>query len=165
MAKNNEAGRFFGDLVTAVRTSAQGPLYDIGTRRVEGNKVYRYVKYESGAGGVAAVAGNVAFHVDGTYDVTSDVSDSHRNLVAVVLSAVIADEGYGWGQVFGPCTVNTSGGDDILKGDAIISANTDGTVDDYALSGNAEDVLKPIGFALADDNDGANTVSVFLQLE
>ena len=45
-------------------------------------KVYKYVQYDTGAGPVAAVAGNVAFYytLDGykNNQVTSDLSDSEE---------------------------------------------------------------------------------------
>ena len=90
-----------GMKVDTVRTSAEGPEYALGTKGMSyDGKVYKYVQYDTAAGGIAAVAGNVAYYYApggvsaGSYTkVTSDLSDS-AGLGAGVLQAVIADEGY-----------------------------------------------------------------------
>lgn len=97
------------------------------------NKTYRFVKYNSGAGAIAAVAGNaVGFYAPGgvstgvTNEVTSDVSDTAANGAGVLVAAPGNGE-YGWIQVKGVATLTTalvSGAD----GNALImSATTDGT--------------------------------------
>ncbi len=70
-------------------------------------KTYKFVQYDTGAGSVAAVAGNVAYYyapsgasAGANTVVTSDLSDS-AGLGAGVLQAVIADGEYGWLQVYG----------------------------------------------------------------
>lgn len=98
------------------------------------NKVYRFVQYNSGAGTIAAVAGNaVGFYAPGgvsaaaTNVVTSDVSDTAANGAGVLVGAPGNGE-YGWIQVKGVATLTTalvSGAD----GNALImSATTDGTL-------------------------------------
>jgi hypothetical protein len=98
------------------------------------NKTYRFVQYNSGAGAIAAVAGNaVGFYAPGgvsaaaTNVVTSDVSDTAANGAGVLVGAPGTGE-YGWIQVKGVATLTTalvSGGD----GNALImSATTDGTL-------------------------------------
>jgi hypothetical protein len=101
-----------------------------------GMKKYKYVKYNSGAGTIAAVAGNVAYYyapsgasAGATTEVTSDLSDS-ANLGAGVLQAVIANGSYGWVQIKGPATITpalTAGAD----GQALTAAGAgaDGTLD------------------------------------
>jgi hypothetical protein len=100
-----------------------------------GMKKYKYLKYNSGAGAVAAVAGNVAYYyaVSGasagqTTEVTSDVTDS-GGVGAGVLQAVIASGSYGWLQITGPATLTTAltaGAD----GNALTAVGTtDGTLD------------------------------------
>lgn len=152
------------DLVTAVRTSAQGPLYALGQYREEDGKGYRYVQYDNGTANITMAAGLLLYQVGSTdWVVTHDVSDTDRNLVAGVASAVIADSGYGWMQVFGQCTVTTNGDDDIAKGDAVIaSAAGDGTADSTAQ--DTAPTNKIVGWALAADVDAANTVLTFLVL-
>ena len=154
----------FGDLVADVATSS-GQKYPLGTRREEEGKVYRYVSMETGTGAVAAIAGNLAYHVDGLWDVTMDVSDVDRNLVAGVFLSVIADEGYGWIQTGGRhATVKTNGDDDIAKGDAVIaSAAGDGTADSTAQ--DTAPICRVVGWAVAADVDADNTVDTFLCLD
>lgn len=89
----------------------------VGTLRWEGNKCYKWVLYNNGAGSVAAVAGNIVFYyalsgdgVSGGYEnneVTADVTDS-GGIAAGVLQAVIADGSYGWIQIKGPATLTTA---------------------------------------------------------
>ena len=116
----------------------------VGTIRWEGNKCYKWVKFNNGAGNVASVAGNVAYYYgvsgdagdgDGYEDsvVTMDRTDSF-GLTAGVFQAVIADLSYGWIQIKGPATLTTalSAGAD---GQALtsIGAGADGTLDVSAL--------------------------------
>lgn len=104
----------------------------VGTIRREGNKVYKYVKYNQGAGAVAAVAGQVAYYylAGGAQDaeVTSDLSDS-VNIGAGVLQAALTHAYYGWIQIKGPALLTialTAGAD----GNALTAVGaTDGTLD------------------------------------
>lgn len=151
------------DEVTDVYTVRQFPL---GTYREEDGKGYRFVKYDNGTGNLTCVAGNIAYTIDSDtpYEVTMDVSDSDRNLARGVFAAVIADGGYGWIQTKGLCTVKTNGDDDIAKGDAVIaSAAGDGTADSTAQ--DTAPVCRVVGWALAADSDGADTVAVDLVLD
>jgi hypothetical protein len=151
------------DEITDVYTVQAFPL---GTYREQDGKGYRFVKFDNGAGNVASVAGNLAYSIDADtpYEVTMDVSDSDRNLVRGVFTAVIADAGYGWIQTMGLCTVNTNGDDDISKGDAVIaSAAGDGTADSTAQ--DTAPICRVVGWALAADSDSANTVAVDLVLD
>ena len=98
------------------------------------NKTYRFVQYNSGAGAIAAVAGNVVgFYAPGgvsagaTNVVTSDVSDTAGNMAGVLVAAPGNGE-YGWIQTRGVVTITpaaVSGAD----GNALtLSSTTDGTV-------------------------------------
>lgn len=98
-------------------------------------KMYKYVQYETAAGAVAAVVGNVAYYyaASGTSAgsstvVTSDLSDS-AGLGAGVLQAALADGEYGWVQIKGRATITpalTAGAD----GNALTAVGaTDGTLD------------------------------------
>lgn len=126
--------------LTNTRTSTEGPEFALGTKGMSHDgKVYKYVQYDTAAGSVAAVAGNVAYYYApggvsaGSFTkVTSDLSDS-AGLGAGVLQAVIPDEGYGWIQIKGPATLTTAltaGAD----GNALtVVGATDGTLDVSAL--------------------------------
>lgn len=98
------------------------------------NKTYRFVKYNSGAGAIAAVAGNVVgFYAPGgtstgvTNEVTSDVSDTAANGAGVLVGAPGNGE-YGWIQVKGVATLNTA----LVSGASgqalVLSVTTDGTL-------------------------------------
>jgi len=95
-------------------------------------KVYKYVQYDSGAGSVAAVVGNVCYYytLDGykNAQVTSDLSDSVEIGAGVLVSAP-ADGEYCWVQIKGPATLETAltagaDGDPLTPNGA-----TDGTLD------------------------------------
>lgn len=130
---------FIGASLTETYTTAQlsqGKAPGVGDIFVShDNKTYRFVQYNSGAGAVAAVAGNFCYlyAVSGTSAgqtdiVTSDLSDS-ANVGAGVLQAVIASGDYGWIQTGGVATLTTAltaGAD----GNALTAAGaTDGTLD------------------------------------
>lgn len=111
--------------------------FQLGTiYRASNGKAYKYVQYDTGAGAVAAVAGNVAYYyLASGYDanvVTSDLSDS-VNVGAGVLQAALGDGEYGWIQIRGPATLTTAltaGAD----GNALTPVgSTDGTLDVSAL--------------------------------
>jgi hypothetical protein len=123
---------------TAVRTSTEGPEFELGTvgRCDETGFLYKYVKFNNGAGNVASVAGNFAYYYAvsgvsaGEYtEVTMDLTDC-AGVGAGVFQAVIADGGYGWIQVTGYAvltTALTAGAD----GNALtpVGAGADGTLD------------------------------------
>jgi hypothetical protein len=123
--------------LTAVDSTAKFAPGCIG--RTEDGKLYKYVQYETAAGNVAAVAGNVCYYfapsgasAGATTVVTSDLSDS-AGLGAGVLQAVITDGAYGWIQIKGAATITpalTAGAD----GNALTAVGaTDGTLDVSAL--------------------------------
>lgn len=124
--------RIFATALTETKNyDAEG----VGAIRFEGNNVYKWVKYNSGTGTIAAVAGNVAYYMNAANsgyensEVTSDLSDSD-NIGAGVLMAVIANGEYGWVQIRGMATITpalTAGAD----GNALTAAGAgaDGTLD------------------------------------
>lgn len=126
-----------GAILTQVDTS---PLFTPGvTHQAHTGKKYKYVQYNSGAGAVAAVAGNIAYYyapggasAGATTVVTSDLSDS-AGLGAGVLQAVLTNGAYGWIQITGAATITpalTAGAD----GNALTAVGaTDGTLDVSAL--------------------------------
>jgi hypothetical protein len=115
-------------------------LEGVGAIRFEGNKVYKWVQFNNGAGNVASVAGKAAYYyglggdaADGDgYEnsiVTMDLTDAF--LGAGIFQAVIADLSYGWIQIKGPAALVsgtlTAGAD----GQALthIGAGADGALD------------------------------------
>jgi len=126
-----------GVILTAVDTD---PAFTLGTVYTHQNgKKYKYVQYDTGAGPVAAVAGNVCYYyapggasAGSTTKVTSDLSDS-AGVGAGVLQAVLTDDAYGWIQITGAATLTTAltaGAD----GNALTPVGaTDGTLDVSAL--------------------------------
>ena len=162
----------YADLVADVKTSTDGKLYPLGTKREEDGKIYRYV--EKGAGATAAVNGKLAYHQDGDFKVTATAADTDDGLVAGVWMSVIAASGFGWIMVRGRKTLTTSGVDDIIKGDALIG-------DAAAAGGVRRAVLTVAGTtgaevraaldmgivarALADDVDAADTVDAYVVIE
>lgn len=112
------------------RTPALGDRFE-----APGGLVYKFVQYDTGAGSVAAVAGQVAYYyapsgasAGATTVVTSDLSDS-AGLGAGVLQAAPADGEYCWVQIRGAATLSialTAGAD----GNALTAVGaTDGTLD------------------------------------
>jgi len=102
-------------------------------------RIYKFVQYDTGAGSVAAVVGNICYYyapsgasAGATTVVTSDLSDS-AGLGAGVLQAVAADGEYCWIQIKGDATITpalTAGAD----GNALTAVGaTDGTLDVSAL--------------------------------
>lgn len=111
------------------------PVYpfQLGTiYQASNGKKYKFVMYDTGAGSVAAVAGNVAYYytLDGykLNKVTSDLSDSIE-IGAGVLQSAPTDGQCCWIQITGPATVTTAltAGTD---GDPLTpTGSTDGTLD------------------------------------
>lgn len=117
-----------------LKTSGAG--WGVGDHFEDANgKIYKFVRYKTAAGPVAAVAGNVCYYyapggvsAGATTDVTSDLSDS-ANVGAGVLQSAPANDEYCWVQIKGPATLTTAltaGAD----GNALTAAGaTDGTLD------------------------------------
>lgn len=122
--------------VTAVHSTAEFALGTLAALTTsQGTKRYKYVQYDTGAGGVAAVSGNVCYvyAVSGAsagqvHVVTSDLSDS-AEIGAGVLQSAPTDGKYCWIQVRGQATLTTAltaGAD----GDPLTPTGaTDGTLD------------------------------------
>lgn len=165
--KNTAAVLSFGELITDKLSRARYPL---GTIREQDGKKYRFSKYDNGTGNLAAVSGNVAFHILGDDIVTMDVSDTDVSAVAGAFISVPADGEYFWLQVYGVATLNTAGGDAIVKGDALQPTAADGVVERFAVTTPTAAEVRAIAdngnlmIALADDNDGANTVLAYLRI-
>jgi hypothetical protein len=125
---------------TADRLATSGIGWGVGDRyTAHDGKVYKFVQYDTGAGPVAAVAGNVCYYyapggasAGATTVVTSDLSDSAGAGAGVLQSAPLDGE-YCWIQIKGPATLTTAltaGAD----GNALtVVGATDGTLDVSAL--------------------------------
>lgn len=120
-------------------------------------KMYKYVQYDTGAGSVAAVSGQVAYYYlasgYNSHKVTSDLSDSVE-IGAGVLQSAPTDGQYCWIQIRGPATLSialTAGTD----GDPLTATGaTDGTLD---LTTAVTDVI----VAYADDISEKEIVCAF----
>lgn len=128
-------GALLTQAYTAEQFALQGPA-NLGDHYDDQNgKAYKFVRYNVGAGTVAAVAGNVCYYyapsgasAGATTVVTSDLSDSAALGAGVLMSAPLDGE-YCWIQIKGPATLNTAltaGAD----GNALTAVGaTDGTLD------------------------------------
>ena len=118
--------------VTSVSDTAEFLLGQHGAVVGSPTKLYKYVQYDTGSAGAAAVAGEVAYYytLDGykNNQVTSDLSDSVE-IGAGVLQAVMTDGQFGWIQIKGAATLTialTAGAD----GDPLTpTGSADGTLD------------------------------------
>ena len=126
-------GYITGMDITQVSDTATFALGQKGVD-VSGN-TFKYVQYDTGAGGVAAVSGQIAYYYApsgasaGAVNVcTSDLSDS-AELGAGVLQSAPTDEQYCWIQIGGTATMSialTAGAD----GDPLTPTGSgDGTLD------------------------------------
>ena len=113
-------------VTSAVTETKATDVEGVGTLRWVGDKLYRWIKNESGA---ALSAGQVVFH-----DATNDTTDLYHNvqkcttvelafMAGVVASTTIASNEFGWIQVFGEC-VSVS---------CIAQTGTAGVVGDYLI--------------------------------
>lgn len=131
MATNRGVKKVFATRLADVSdTDKEG----IGVIRIEGEKVYKWVTYNTGTGTVAAVAGNTCvYHGDDAVvastsaDVTSDITDGV--VTAGVLQAAPTTGQFCWIQIKGVAvltTALTAGAD----GNALTSVGAgDGTLD------------------------------------
>ena len=118
----------------AVSSTAEYGVGQLGSVIDSGGvtKIYKYVQYDTGAGSVAAVSGQVAYYytLDGykNNQVSSDLSDSIE-IGAGVLNSAPTDGQYCWIQIAGPATLSvalTAGAD----GDPLTpTGSADGTLD------------------------------------
>lgn len=122
---------------TAVRTSAQGPEFAVGTRAAQqddgGYKEYIYVLADeaiTAAGYVVIV--DVDFSAE-MADTTSTAPGTGAGKPAGVAMAAIASGGYGWLQIYGPCSVRTLAS--AAANTNLNSTATPGALDDDATAG------------------------------
>jgi len=163
----------------------QAPQFTPGALyKTEDSRTFRYVRFV--AESVDAAAGYVAMWSDTntiggsaltsagtlgapaaadfkfTYKVTADRDQSLNKGCGVWTCAIDGtyyDGYYTFIQTGGPCTVKTDAGNDVAALDALgIHATTDGGVVDHGVT------ALPIGWAMAADDDDADTVLVWLTL-
>jgi len=134
------AGALLSGTWTADQLKTLGSGHAVGDHYEDQNgKIYKFVQYDTGAGAVAAVSGNICYYyapsgasAGATTVVTSDLSDS-AGLGAGVLQSAPADGEYCWIQIKGSATITTAltaGAD----GNALTAVGaSDGTLDVSAL--------------------------------
>ena len=118
--------------VTSVSDTAEFLLGQHGAVVGSPTKLYKYVQYDTGSAGAAAVAGEACYYytLDGYKNnvVTSDLSDSVE-VGAGILQAAMTDGQFGWVQIKGAATMTialTAGAD----GDPLTpTGSADGTLD------------------------------------
>ena len=134
------------------------PEFEVGSHYEDDQGlIYKYVRYDTGAGAVAAVSGQVAYYyLAGGFKnsvVTSDLSDS-VNLGAGVLKSAPVDGQYCWIQIGGPATLTAS-----------IAASSDGDplTPDAASDGSLASVTVATSqvCAYADDASAAEIICAF----
>ena len=126
------------DITAVYSVDSTAPVYPFQLGEIyqaSNGKKYKFVTYDTGAGSVAAVSGQVAYYyapsgtsAGATTTVTSDLSDS-AEVGAGVLQSAPTDGQLCWIQVTGAATLSialTAGGD----GDPLTPTGaTDGTLD------------------------------------
>ena len=130
--------------VTSVSDTAEFRLGQHGAVIGSPTKLYKYVQYDTGSVGTAAVAGEACYYytLDGykNNQVTSDLSDSVE-IGAGILQASMTDGQFGWVQIKGPATMTIalSAGAD---GDPLTATGAaDGTLD---VSADVTDIVVAI---------------------
>lgn len=153
---------------TKLTANDSTPQEELGIVREEYDTTYGYRKFiyvQAAADTTVALGTALGFSDKKRQVVSSDTADDFTaNQVAGVGIGTITAEYYGWIQQVGyHGGVKTDAGDDIVDGDTLIlSATVDGVVDKVAI-GTAS-TYRPVGVAVADDNDDDDTVNAFLQI-
>ena len=141
---------------------------ELGVIREEYDATYGYRKfiYVQAASDTTVAEGTVVGYSDRKKaTVSSDLDDFNPNQVAGVGIGAITASYYGWIQIYGyHGGVKTNGDDDIVDGMALVlSPATDGVCDGLELGTDTAGLTySKVGVAVADDVDGDNTVSAFL---
>ena len=98
--------------VTKLTDTSAKDLEGIGVLRFEGSRIFKWIKYNNGAGSVASVAGNCGYYfgdisvvLDSAAEVTMDLTDSD-GIAAGIFQAIIADCEFGWIQIKGVAVMN-----------------------------------------------------------
>lgn len=161
---------FLAQNVGTYSSSLKAPL---GARAEVGSKAWLYVRYLDAVtyttGMVCAPASATAYSVSN--DVAGGSSTCLRFAGAVpnvdqwgnTVTAVPAQNDYGWLQILGyHSAIRDNGDDDIAQGDSVIMVATDGLVDSVAKATTTGTLLL-VGIAADVDADATNTVPVWLK--
>lgn len=142
---------------------------ELGILREEYDETYgyrRFIYVQVAADTTVALGTALGFSDMKRQTASSDVAniDFIANQTAGVGIGAITASYYGWIQTLGyHGGVKTDGGDDIKDGDTLIlDPAVSGTVDSVAM--NTASTYRPVGTAVAEDNDAGNTVNAFLQI-
>lgn len=142
-----------------VRTSAEGPEVAVGTLGYEqtsaGPKGYVYIR-DSGS---AITGASYVVLIDGSdytavmASTTTSAPGTGAQKMVGIATAAIAASGYGWVQVYGPCTIRT-----LASAAAYTSLNTTGTagaLDDDATA--SSEVIEGLSLDVATGGAPAST--------
>jgi hypothetical protein len=86
--------------------------FPLGAKAQEGQRVYKFVKYNSGDGDDDGVAGGHCLHLEDGYGAGEVTCDQDSATIDVIenksggfLQAALEDGEYGWSQVWGPIKI------------------------------------------------------------
>lgn len=137
----------------------------LGMVVVKNDKAYQLVQFDSSTSTVSAGAACAWIDVD-DFVVTTDISDTNRNLPAGVALGTQTASSYGWIQVDGPASVYfaqgstvAAGGTDAAAGETAIMSATDLGVDRVA-AGTAS-TYQPLGIFMGAATGGTTPTSNF----
>ena len=107
----------------------------IGVLRFEGDKVYKYVKYNNGTVNITAVAGKFCSYFGDTGHDNAEVTPDHSDgtVAAGVLVGVPADADFCWIQIKGPVTLELALTAGVDGNGLTVTGAGDGTLDVGAL--------------------------------
>jgi len=148
--------KIFATSLTEVSTTDKE---GVGCLRPEGPNLYKYVKYNEGAGSVASGAGKpCGYKGNSDTEVTCDVSDATGGFAGICMAA-IPNGGYGWIQIYGKHEDAVTSG--TVNAGAAVAFTTDGALtaldDTYA----AADLAGYAGVAL--EAASSNKADVFIK--
>lgn len=148
--KNQDLTKIYDDAQFSL-----GEVVEVNQRK------YRFVKYNSGAGSVSGVAGQLVYYVGtGTtgmvpFEVTMDYDSNAAataitcpNAAAGFLQAALTDGKYGWAQITGRNSIAALTDGTITVGGRVMISSTDGAITIFA---DAAPPLEVLGTALAAD--------------
>ena len=124
---------------TGITDTSTDDKEGIGTLRWEGNKCYKWVKYDDGTGNLDIVVGDVLVYKATEYKnsvVTADLTDADTLPVGagLAVTTVTADATYMWMQIKGPATLSLDPtGSSPGDGDVFSAGATTGGTDKAAV--------------------------------
>jgi len=106
--------------------------FALGSKAMENQRVYKFVRYNSGDGDDDGVAGYHSLHLEDGYSAGEVTCDQDSSTIDVTvnksggfLQAALQDEEYGWSQVWGPIKIaptmaGTAAVDDLYYPDTTV---------------------------------------------